>query len=54
LTDAGAEIVASVRRARLDETVRRLADLPPALIARLSDVLADLLDALSISSYTAG
>ncbi|NTU85559.1 MAG: MarR family transcriptional regulator, partial [Chloroflexales bacterium] len=45
LTGAGAEIVASVRRARLDETVRRLADLPPALIARLSDVLADLLDA---------
>ncbi len=48
LTAAGAAIVASVRRARLDETIRRFTDLPPALLIRLNDVLSEVFDALSI------
>lgn len=50
LTPAGAEIVARVRQARLDETVRLFADLPPALLARLDEVLTEVLDALAMSA----
>lgn len=48
ITPDGAAIVARVRQARLDETARRLADLPPDLAARLSDVLTEVLTALQL------
>lgn len=48
LTDAGQDLVAQVRRARSDEIVRRLSELPPDLIERFSMVLDELLVALSL------
>lgn len=53
LTAAGLEITARVRQVRLDETARRLADLPPELIARLSTALTDVLDALQLERTAA-
>lgn len=46
LTPAGAEIVARVRQARIEESARRLAELPPDLAARLDGALADVLAVL--------
>lgn len=46
LTAAGWEITARVRQLRLDETTRRLSDLPPELVARLGTTLSDVLNAL--------
>lgn len=48
LTPAGAEIVAQVRQVRYDEAARRLAELPPELVARLGEAIADVLDALRL------
>ncbi len=48
LTPAGAEIVAQVRQARSEEATRRLAELPPELLTRLGEVIADVLDALRL------
>lgn len=46
LTPAGAEIVAQVRQVRSEEVARRLAELPPELVDRLGETIADVLDAL--------
>lgn len=48
LTPAGLEITARVRQLRLDETTRRLAGLPPELVARLGAALTDVRDALQL------
>lgn len=48
ITSAGAAVAARVREARLAETARRLADLPPDLAARLGDVLTEVLAALPL------
>jgi DNA-binding MarR family transcriptional regulator len=46
LTPAGAAIVGQVREARVAETARRLADLPPELVERLSAAAAAVVAAL--------
>jgi DNA-binding MarR family transcriptional regulator len=53
ITPAGAEIVARVRQIRQDEVTRRLAELPPELLARLCDALAELAEALPIAPSAA-
>jgi len=49
ITPAGAEIVARVRQSRVEEMARRFADLPPELAARLSAILADVVEALKLA-----
>ncbi len=53
ITPAGAEIVARVRQIRQEEVARRLAELPPEIVARLCDALADVAAALPIDPSAA-
>ncbi len=48
LTATGQALVDQVRQLRVDETARRLADLPPELLARLSAGLTAALEALQL------
>ncbi|WP_129672718.1 MarR family winged helix-turn-helix transcriptional regulator [Candidatus Chloroploca sp. Khr17] len=53
LTAVGREITTQVRQLRLEETTRRLADLPPELVARLGTALTEVLDALQLEQPAA-
>jgi DNA-binding MarR family transcriptional regulator len=53
LTPAGQEMIGRVRQLRMEEMVRRLADLPPELVARLGGALAEVLEALQLDQPAA-